>query len=57
MNRTPVRSKRSPVKDVEIKTLLQTVLTDRIDDRTLFMQGIDVNYHYEGYRDFKTEGV
>jgi cell filamentation protein len=46
---------RSPVKDVEIKTLLQTALTDQIDDRTLFMKGIDVSYFYEGYSTFKTE--
>ena len=46
---------RSPVKDVEIKVLLKGALTDRIDDRTLFMKGIDVSYFYEGYSEFKTE--
>lgn len=46
---------RSPVKDVEIKVLLKSALTDRIDDRTLFMKGIDVSYFYEGYSEFKTE--
>jgi len=46
---------RSPVKDVEIKTLLKDALTDQIDDRALFMKGIDVSYYYEGYSDFKTE--
>ena len=46
---------RSVVKDVEIKTLLQSALTHQIDDRTLFMKGIDVSYHYEGYSQFKTE--
>lgn len=46
---------RSPVKDLEIKALLQQALTDRIDDRTLFMKGIDVSYYYEGYSEFKTE--
>ncbi len=46
---------RSPVKDLEIKALLKQALTDQIDDRTLFMKGIDVSYFYEGYSEFKTE--
>lgn len=46
---------RSPVKDVEIKALLKQALTDKIDDRALFMKGIDVSYFYEGYSEFKTE--
>ena len=46
---------RSVVKDLEIKALLKQALTDRIDDRTLFMKGIDVSYFYEGYSEFKTE--
>lgn len=46
---------RTPVKDVEIKVLLKSALTDRIDDRALFMKGIDVSYFYEGYSEFKTE--
>ena len=46
---------RSVVKDVEIKALLQVALTERIDDRSLFMKGIDVSYYYEGYSQFKTE--
>jgi cell filamentation protein len=46
---------RSLVKDVEIKVLLKSALTDRIDDRALFMKGIDVSYFYEGYSEFKTE--
>lgn len=45
---------RSVVKDVEIKALLKEALTDRIDDRALFMKGIDVSYYYEGYSAFKT---
>ena len=48
---------RSPVKDLEIKTLLKSALTDQIDDRTLFMKGIDVSYYYEGYSEFKTEDL
>lgn len=46
---------RSPVKDLEIKTLLKQALTDHIDDRALYMKGIDVSYFYEGYSEFKTE--
>jgi cell filamentation protein, protein adenylyltransferase len=46
---------RSVVKDVEIKVLLKQALTDQIDDRALFMKGIDVSYFYEGYSEFKTE--
>jgi cell filamentation protein len=46
---------RSVVKDIEIKVLLRQALTDRIDDRTLFIKGIDVSYFYEGYSEFKTE--
>lgn len=46
---------RSPVKGVEIKALLKQALTNKIDDRALFMKGIDVSYFYEGYSEFKTE--
>jgi len=45
---------RSVVKDIEIKHLLQNALTDKIDDRELFMNNIDVSYYYEGYTQFKT---
>ena len=46
---------RSVAKDLEIKALLNLALTDQIDDRALFMKGIDVSYYYEGYSEFKTE--
>jgi cell filamentation protein len=46
---------RSPIKDVEIKALLRSALTDRITDRRIFMKGIDASYLYEGYNAFKTE--
>lgn len=48
---------RSPIKDVEIKVLLRAALTDQIDDRTVYMKGIDASYHYEGYNVFKTEDL
>ena len=46
---------RSVVKDLEIKALLKTALTDQIHDRELYMKGIDVSYYYEGYSEFKTD--
>lgn len=45
---------RSPVKDVEIKALLKAALTDRIDDREVYMKGVDASYHYEGYDTYQT---
>jgi len=46
---------RSVVKDIQIKHLLRNALTNQIHDRELYMKGIDVSYHYEGYTTFKTE--
>lgn len=46
---------RSPIKDVEIKVLLKNALTDKINDREVYMKGIDASYHYEGYNIYKTE--
>ena len=46
---------RSPIKDVEIKVLLKNALTDQINDREVYMKGIDISYFYEGYNIFKTE--
>ena len=40
---------RSPVRDIEIKHLLKAALTSKIDDREVFMKGIDASYRYEGY--------
>ena len=48
---------RSPVKDVEIKALLKAALTDRVNDREVYMKGIDASYHYEGYNVYKTENI
>lgn len=48
---------RSPIKDVEIKVLLKSALTDKINDREVYMKGIDASYHYEGYNVFKTENI
>lgn len=43
---------RSPIKDIEIKHLLKNALTDKIDEREIFMKGIDVSYYYEGYDEY-----
>lgn len=48
---------RSPIKDIEIKHLLKNALTDKVNDRQMFMKGIDTSYHYEGYSTFKTEDL
>ena len=40
---------RSPVRDTEIKELLKSALTDKINDRLVFIKGIDKSYEYEGY--------
>lgn len=48
---------RSPVKDVEIKALLKAALTDQINDRTVYMKGIDASYHYEGYHVYRTADI
>ncbi len=45
---------RSPIKDIEIKHLLKNALTDKINDRQMFIKGIDHSYYYEGYTTFKT---
>lgn len=48
---------RSPIKDLEIKTLLKAALTDQINDREVYMKGLDASYHYEGYDVYKTEDI
>mgnify|MGYP004582461973 FL=1 len=46
---------RSPIKDTEIKVVLKSALTSDINNRKLYMKGIDHSYYYEGYTTFKTE--
>ena len=48
---------RSPVRDTEIRLLLESALTDKTEDRTVFMRSIDASYRYEGYSHYKTENV
>ena len=38
---------RSPVNDLEIKELLRSALTDKIDNRAITIKGIDRSYYYE----------
>lgn len=46
---------RSPIKDVEIKVLLKGALTDEINSREVYMNGIVQSYYYEGFAAFKME--
>lgn len=46
---------RSPIKDIEIKHILKAALTYKINDREVYMKGIDASYNYEGYNVYKTE--
>lgn len=48
---------RSVVKDVEIKHLLKAALAEEVNDRELFMKGIDISYYYEGYSEFRVEDL
>lgn len=43
---------RSVIKDTEIKELLKTGLTNKINDRLIFMKGIDISYYYEGHSNY-----
>lgn len=45
---------RSPIRDTEIKVLLESALTDTVNDRNVYMKGIDASYHYEGYNTYST---
>lgn len=48
---------RSQIKDLEIKFLLKNALTEHINDREVYMKGIDASYMYEGYEEFKTKDL
>lgn len=48
---------RSVIKDIEIKQILKTALTNKINDRELFMKGIDISYFFEGYSEFNIEDL
>ena len=46
---------RNPIRDTEIKYILKQALTDKIDDREVYMKGIDYSYYYEGYTVYKAK--
>lgn len=46
---------RSPIRDIEIKYVLKRALTDKVEDREVYMKGIDHSYYYEGYAVYKAE--
>ena len=46
---------RSPIRDIEIKHILKSALTDEVNSREMYMKGIDYSYYYEGYTTFKAE--
>ena len=48
---------RSPFRDIEIKVILQKALTDEINNREIYMKGIDHSYYYEGYVTYKTKNL
>ncbi|HFK6097596.1 TPA: protein adenylyltransferase Fic [Enterococcus faecium] len=48
---------RSPINDLEIRYLISNALTDKIDDRELYMKGIDVSYFYEGYSEYTIDDL
>ena len=48
---------RSPIKDIEIKYILKEALTSKIDDREIYMKGIDTSYYYEGYTVYRAEDL
>lgn len=43
---------RSPIRDTEIALLLKDALTDNVDDKIIYMKGIDASYCYEGYNTY-----
>ena len=48
---------RSPIRDIEIKYILKQALTYKVNDREIYMKGIDHSYYYEGYVIYKTEDL
>ena len=48
---------RSPINDMEIKQLLAAALTDKIEDREIFMKGLDASYFYENYFAYRSEDL
>ena len=53
----PLAMERSLVRDIEIKHLLKNALTDKINDRAVYMKSIDYSYYYEGYAEYRAEDL
>ncbi len=54
-NKYLLAMERSPIMDTEINVLIKNALTDSINNRTIYMKGIDASYHYEGYNTYSLE--
>lgn len=52
-----IAMERSPENEEEIKSLLKKALTDQVEDKEVYMQGIDASYGYEGFYAFKTQDL
>lgn len=48
---------RSPIKNTEIRFLLKQALTEKVNDREVYMKGIDASYNYEGYNVYNIEDL
>ncbi len=48
---------RSPIRTIEIKSVLKNALIDKINDREIYMKGIDASYHYEGYNLYNSKDL
>lgn len=48
---------RSPIKDIELKYIIKHALTDKVDEREVFLKGIDQSYYYEGYVTYKIDDL
>jgi cell filamentation protein len=40
---------RSPINDLELRTILKGNLTEEVDNRAIIFKGIEQSYYYEGY--------
>lgn len=48
---------RSPINDLEIKTLLESALTSDINDREVYMKGIQSSYEYEEQSEYDVHNL
>lgn len=48
---------RSPVNNLELKTLIQGALTENIKNRSVYMKGIEASYYYEGFDNLPIENI